>query len=307
MVVAVSGIHTIVGLGELLWDLFPDGERLGGAPANVAYHATVLGDRGVVATVVGDDERGSSALSRLSESGVDVSQVQRDSGRATGVARVSFPRPGEPQFEFSRAAAWTAPSWTAGWEALFTQARVVCFGTLFCAQPAGRRVVERAASVAPEALRLLDLNLRPPCTPEDAVDAALACASAVKLNEAEADLLATRFGVNDAAAWLLSSRDLRAVAVTRGARGAELITPDGRWSHPGFGVASAGPEARRNNDTVGAGDAFTAALCHHLIRDHAPDRALAAANRYAAFVASRPGAMPPVPEAVRQEAVRGGQ
>lgn len=294
----MSGVHTIVGLGELLWDLYPDGERLGGAPANVAYHATVLGDRGVVATVVGEDERGGVALARLSASGVDVTQVQRDRRRSTGVARVDLSRPGGPRFEIALDAAWTAPGWTAGWEALCGEARVICFGTLLCAQPDGLRVVERAAAAAPpDALRLLDLNLRPPLTPEDAVDAALACADAVKLSEGEADILARRFGVADPSAWLLASRGLRAVAVTRGPRGAELITPEGRWSHPGLPVETA--------DTVGAGDAFTAALCHHLIRGHAARRALAAANRYAAFVASRPGAMPPVPEEVREACLEG--
>jgi len=288
---------TVVGLGELLWDLFPDGERLGGAPANVAYHASVLGDHGVVATRVGQDARGDRALTILGDHRVDVSVVQRDAERPTGVARIM---PG-PRFEIDPDTAWTAPDWTADWEALVSRSRVVCFGALFCAQPAGRRVVEQAAGVAPpDALRLLDLNLRDPYTPEDAVDVALACANALKLNEEEAEILGRRFGVTDAGAWLLESRGLVAVAVTRGPRGSVLYTNSGRVEHPGYPLEPDG-DAVTDSDAVGAGDAFTAALAHHLVRGRAASQILAAANRYASFVASRPGAMPRVPDPVRQQ------
>jgi len=295
--------HTIVGLGELLWDRLPGGERLGGAPANVVYHASVLGDRGVLATRVGADAAGDEALRLLGERGVDVSTVQRDTDRATGTACVSLSSAGEPGFTFDMTAAWTGLAWTDQWRGLLAAVDVLCFGTLLCSQPAGRDLLRRAARVVPAAaLRLLDLNLRLPYTTDEAVEAALACANALKLSEEEARALAVRFGVVDAAAWLVENRGLRIVAVTRGARGSLLYTAGGRLEHHGAPLDA--PE--QGADPVGAGDAFTAALVHHLVRGHSPQRAGAAANRYAAFVASRAGAMPDIPEPVRWQVRRGG-
>lgn len=287
---------TIVGLGELLWDVFPDGSRrLGGAPANAAYHASALGDHGVLLTRVGADAAGGAALTLLKDRGVDVSQVQRDRSRPTGTARIQLAP--EPSFSFDMAAAWTDPEWTDAWQELVAGCDALCFGTLLCAQPAGRRVLERAAAAASaRALRLLDVNLRPPYTPDAAVDAALALCSAVKLSEEEAAALGARLRVPDVAGHLLG-RGLRAVALTRGARGSLLLTPEGRHACPGFPLP--GPEP--GHDAVGAGDAFTAALAHHLVRGHPVERTNVAANRYAAHVASRAGAMPEIPEALRQE------
>jgi fructokinase len=299
----VPARFTIVGLGELLWDLFPDGSRrLGGAPANVAFHASALGDSGVLLSRVGRDAAGDEALRQLGRRGVDVSGVQRDPGRPTGVARVHLctPHGPEPHFAVDVSAAWVAPEWSDAWASLVASCDVLCFGTLLCGQPAGRRVVESAAAAAPGgALRLLDLNLRPPHTPDAAVDAALELASVVKLSEEEAAALGARLGVPDVAAHLLG-RGLRAVALTRGEGGSVICTPDGRNEHPGLPL----PEPEPGRDAVGAGDAFTAALAHHLVRGHPLAQTNIAANRYAAFVASRAGATPEAPEALRRQ-VRG--
>lgn len=291
--------RTVVGLGELLWDLFPDGRRLGGAPANVAYHASVLGDRGVVATRVGQDAAGDEALALLGGRGVDVTWVQRDPARPTGVAEVRLSGDGEARFCIDATAAWSAPAWTDDWERLFSTADALCFGTLLCAEPAGLEVVERAVRSLPSgALRLLDLNLRPPHTTDRAVENALACANALKLSEEEVAALCPtpRAGVEDLAADLLVRLGFRVVAITRGSRGSLLYTRGGRHAHPGFAID---PDAE--GDPVGAGDAFTATLAHHLVRGHPPARAQAAANRYAAHVASCAGAMPEVDATLRQQ------
>lgn len=292
----VTRSHLVIGLGELLWDLLPGGRRsLGGSPGNVAYHAEALGDRAMVLTRVGRDALGDEAVSRLQQRGVDISGVQRDSIHPTGVAHIQLGAGGDVHFTIETRAAWVHPTWTEDWARYIAAADAVCFGTLLCAWDAGRAVVERAAGAASaRALRLLDLNLRPPLDTGEAIDAALACANAIKLSEDEALLLAARLGVggvDPVAEHLLSARGMRAVAVTYGARGSALYTGRGCERLPGVTVAP-DPGA----DPVGAGDAFAAALVHHLIRDHAPARALAAANRYGAFVAARAGAMPEVPE-----------
>lgn len=289
----------IVGLGEILWDVFPDRRCLGGAPANVVYHAAALGDRGVVLSRVGQDELGEESLAFLRQRGVDVALVQRDPTRRTGVTRVEVAG-GHVRFEIESGAAWAHPVWTEDWAQCLSEADAVCFGTLLCAGEDGRKVLERAAAAVPaQALRLLDLNLRPPFDTDQAVDCALACANVVKLSEEEALRLARRFevqGVDGIAERLLARADMRAVAVTFGAQGSALYSASGRAQQAGVALP-AGVRA----DPVGAGDGFTAALAHHLVRGHAPARACIAANRYGAFVAAHAGAMPDVPGDVRAE------
>ena len=276
----------LVGLGELVWDLFPDGHRLGGAPANVCYHASVLGNRGVLATRVGQDDLGAQALTLLRQKGVDTSAVQRDPDRPTGTVKVTF-SDGDPAYEINAAAAWSALQWTPEWEALLARADVLCFGSLLQATAPGREALTRAAAAMPAgALRLCDLNLRPPLDTDQAVDAALAAATVVKLSEEEAAALGRRRGVADPLGWLLSEYGLRAVAVTRGRRGSLLRTRRGQWEHPGV------PTDTSAGDPVGAGDAFTAALAHNLCRGNTPQQTLAHANGHAAQVASQRGAMP---------------
>lgn len=276
----------IVGLGELVWDLFPDGKRLGGAPANVCYHAAALGNHGVLATRVGQDALGEEALTLLNQKGVDTSAVQRDPGRPTGTVKVTF-RAGDPSYDIDAAAAWSALEWTDAWEALLSRADMLCFGSLLQATGPGRAVLARAAEVMrADAIRLCDLNLRPPFHGEEAVDAALAAATVVKLSEEEAEVLGRRRGLADPLGWLLEQGGAHAVAVTRGSRGSLLRTAQGQWEHPGVPTDTSG------GDPVGAGDAFTAALAHCLCRGHDPVQTLAQANAHAAFVASQRGAMP---------------
>lgn len=289
--------HTIVGMGELVWDVFDDGQRrLGGAPANMAYHATTLGDVGAVASRVGDDEPGAEAVERLRRGGLVVDAVQVDAGRPTGRVDITLAA-GQPSFNIDERAAWLAMEWTPALEALLAGADLVCFGSLLLACSAGRLLLRRARQAAPLAVWLLDLNLRPPLVKAEAVEAALAAADVVKLSEEEELEVAQRLGVSEAARHLVDVRGLTAVTVTRGDRGSTLVTPEGVTEHP---AAAAEP----GGDAVGAGDAFTAVLAHHLVRGHALPAAQAAANRYAAYVASCRGAMPEVPDEVRQAARR---
>lgn len=288
--------HTIVGLGEVLWDLFEDDERrLGGAPTNVAFHATVLGDRGAVASRVGDDALGREARRRLEERGLDLGAMQIDPQLPTGTATVQLSA-GQPSFNIDSRGAWTAMEWTPQLEVLLERADLVCFGSLMLAFPGGRALLRRARQAAPLATWLLDLNLRSPFDTAEAMDAALAAADIVKLSEEEEDTVARHLGVSEGARWLVDARGMAAVTVTRGARGSLLVTPEGTVEHPGHPCGGEG-------DTVGAGDAFTAVLAHHLVRGHALSAAQAAANSYASFVASCSGAMPEPTDVVRTNAI----
>ena len=322
---------TIVGLGELVWDLFPaEAPRLGGAPANVAYHLTLLGERGVLASRVGQDARGDQALALLQARGVAIDAVQRDATHPTGTVRVSFDRGGEPSFAIDAEGAWSHAQWTPAWQALVASAEALCFGSLLQAFAAGRALLEAlVVALPPAALRLLDLNLRPPFDTPEAIEAALAAANTVKLNEAEARIVGAQYGVTDVPRWLLEERGMRAVAITRGKSGSLLTTTTARHDHPGVVLGPAAPASKagrgalrdcrqhdpkrgsaeqRAGDPVGAGDAFSAVLLHHLLAGSEAVRANTAANHYAAHVAAMPGAMPAMPpellQAVRAPALR---
>jgi fructokinase len=275
-----------ISWGELLWDLFPDGARLGGAAANAAYHAASLGAAALLVSRVGTDELGARALRELARRGVDVSAVQIDADAPTGSVRVELEH-GEPRYRIASGVAWDRIAWRSELSAAFQAASVVCFGTLAQRSPLGFDAVEQALSHVPaSAIRLCDLNVREPFATREIVDRALRLASVVKLNESEVLTLARLFDQRDVVSWLLGERGVRLVAVTRGARGALLATASERLEHPGFALSST------LGDPVGAGDAFSAALGLELSRNSPLTACLERANHYAAHVASHAGGTP---------------
>lgn len=296
----MAGPYTVVGLGELLWDELPTGRRLGGAPANVAYWTTQLGDAGHIASRVGVDEPGDAAVAMLARAGLAIDAIQRDPGHPTGTVVVSLSAQGQPRYEIVTDVAWDCLAWPDDrWAALAARADAVCFGTLAQRAPAARAAIAGfLAAMRPVALRLLDLNLRDPFWSPALLEAALRQATAVKLNDDELPRVAVALTLpGDDEATL--THDLRAryaldlVCLTRGARGCLLVTAAETIELPGQPVVVA--------DTVGAGDAFTAALIHHRLRGASLSRTAAAANTLGAWVATRTGGMPsPDPAVLRQ-------
>src|ERR1700674_2545904 len=122
--------YTIIGLGELLWDVFPNRKELGGAPANFAYMTSLLGDKGVVASRVGRDRLGNAAARRLLRLGLKTAYIQVDAKRQTGTVKVQVESDGQPQFEITENVAWDFFEWTPLWQALAEQTDAVCFGSL---------------------------------------------------------------------------------------------------------------------------------------------------------------------------------
>lgn len=276
----------VVCWGEVLWDMFPDGRLLGGAPANVAYHLAVLGSSVALATRVGDDELGAEAVAAMRAAGVDTSLVQVDAERPTGRVEVEVVD-GEPSYRLSPGCAWERIEVTGPVERALARARAFCFGTL--SQRLSRAELERALSLLPAGcVKVCDPNLRPGHIEIELILAAVAAADVVKFNHLEADILARHVGVDDAVAWMQSELGVALVALTRGARGSSLIGLSARSDHPGFPAAPGG-------DNVGAGDAFTAALVHFSGLGCDLAQSNRAANRYAAHVASCRGATPAVP------------
>ena len=289
----MSPKQTIVGLGELLWDLLPSGRQLGGAPANFAYFANLLGDRGVVASRVGDDALGREAAGRIRQLGSSTEYLQYDSTHATGTVEVRLDAAGQPQFEIARPVAWDFLQWTPPWKKLAQQADAVCFGSLAQRSSVSREtILQFLRSTQPQALRVFDVNLRAPFYSREVFEAALPLADVIKLNHDELPVLTRMLDIpfaseRSAAEALLHACKAKLVCVTRGSGGSLLLGRKGAAEHPGFRVSVA--------DTVGAGDAFTATLVHHCLRGTSLEEMNEAANRVGAWVATQDGGTP-VPE-----------
>jgi fructokinase len=293
----------VVGLGELLWDLFPSGKQLGGAPANFAYITALLGDSGIVASRVGDDRLGQEALWHLKSCGLDVNRVQRDLSHPTGTVKVEVDSKGQPEYQITENVAWDFMEFSEDWISLARSAHAVCFGSLAQRNSVSRATIRAFLSALPSfAIGIFDVNLRQSFFSPGVLHDSLRHAKVLKLNHQEfprfLDLLqcplrdSQRSDVS-AARWLCREFSLRLVCITRGANGSALITTDSHHEHQGFSVKVA--------DTVGSGDAFTAALVHHALRGSSLAMMNTAANRLGAWVASQEGAMPPADPEVQAE------
>jgi fructokinase len=280
----------VVGLGEVLWDMLPAGKHLGGAPANFAYITSLMGDNGAVASRVGCDELGDEALARLKTLGLSAASVQRDDNHPTGIVTVEIDGNGCARFEIDQPSAWDFLEWTPEWSALARSADAVCFGSLAQRLPQSRQTIHKFLGATPkEAIRIFDVNLRAPFYSADVVRESMKLADIVKLNDEEVPKVMNLIGLihSDEKSWarqLIEHYELELVCVTRGGRGSLLVTKNEFHEQAGIAVKVA--------DTVGAGDAFTAALVHDYLRGADLETMNRAANRVGAWVASEHGPTP---------------
>jgi fructokinase len=282
--------HTVVGLGELLWDLLPAGKQLGGAPANFAYITSLLGDAGIPASRLGQDELGEEAIRRLGQLGLPTDSIQRDTQHPTGTVKVEVDRTGQPRFEICESVAWDFLSWTSQWQKLANQADAVCFGSLAQRSATSRSTIRCfLQATRPDAVRVFDVNLRQSFYSAEVLSVSMKLATIVKLNHEELPRIMELFELEHRTEELSAQRlvelyDLKLVCITRGNGGSLLTTRDASHAHQGFRVKVA--------DTVGAGDAFTAAMVHEYLRGASLQHMNEAANRIGAWVASQVGATP---------------
>jgi len=290
-----AGKHTIVGLGELLWDMLPSGKQLGGAPANFAYITNLLGDKGIPASRIGNDSLGDEALQRLTQLGLSADFVQRDPIHPTGTVKVEIDNSGQPRFDILHPVAWDFLDWSEPWHQLASEADAVCFGSLAQRSAQSQSTIRSFLNATrPRAVRIFDVNLRQNFYSRPVLAESMNLATIVKLNHEELPKIMHLFelenrGEKESAQRLLSVHDLNLVCLTRGSRGSLLIPADECSEHPGIKVKIA--------DTVGAGDAFTAAMVHGYLRGTPLAQINETANRVGAWVASQSGATP-VPKVV---------
>ncbi len=285
----MSDASHVVCWGEVLWDLYPDARRLGGAPANVAVHLGTIGREVTLVSRVGDDELGAEAIAALADRRVDTSLVQVDPRRATGIVGVTL-HEGNARYRLEPGRAWEHIDMDAAVARRLGSARAFCFGTLSQRTPHGRDSFARALDALPSScLRVLDPNLRPGHIDVELLRWSLARADVVKINDDEARVIEDSFGAADAVTWLRDQLGVTWVALTRGARGSRISRGAQVDDHPGMPTSG--------GDSVGAGDAFTAVLTEMILREAPLAVINEAANRYASFVASKRGATPVVPAA----------
>jgi fructokinase len=285
---------TIVGLGELLWDVFPTGRQLGGAPANFAYCSHLLGDNGTVVSRVGADEHGNDIRESLATFGLTDDFVQSDEEHPTGTVKVKLDKKGQPDFTITYPSAWDFLEWTPPLEHLAKSADAVAFGTLAQRSPASKQTIRAFLDqLRPEAAKVFDVNLRQPFYSADVLRESISRATIVKLNQDEVPKVATLLGLpaKDLRSFgreVLEIFNLPLICITRGEKGNLLISATEEQDHPGYRV--------RVRDAVGAGDAFTAGLVNQYLHGVPLAEANDFANRMGAWVASNSGAMPPVPD-----------
>jgi fructokinase len=282
--------HKVVGLGEVLWDVFPNRACLGGAPANFAYITTLMGDQGIVASRVGEDARGIEALRRLEESGLNIDHVQTDREHPTGTVDVQVDGNGQPRFKIAQPVAWDHLQWTLDWQHLADTADAVCFGSLAQRSPTSRETVRRfLKATSSRTLKIFDVNLRQSFYSPEILADSMKLADIVKLNDDELPKIMSlsRLPYKDelsSARRLIDEYELELVSITRGGRGSLLVAAKNSSEHPGFKVEV--------SDTVGSGDAFTAGLVHEYLHGASLDLMNEVANLVGAWVATEVGAMP---------------
>ncbi len=293
-----KGSFTIVGLGEAVFDVFPDKVVLGGTSLNASVHAQQLlaphGGCGVLLSRIGEDNLGRQLLAEFQSRGLPTHHIQKDRDKPTGRVLVRFDG-GEPHYEIVRDVAWDAIVFGEAEQALAAQCHAICFGTLSQRDPRSRASIRAFLRAASDAVRLFDVNLRQDFFDAEILAESCALATVVKLNEAELPIVARLLALpsGDAFHQLQTLRErfnLRCVVLTRGERGTIWFDVAGATEGqvPRF-------ESALGADSVGAGDACTAGLLVGLLRGLSPHEVVALANRLGAFVASQPGATPALP------------
>jgi fructokinase len=285
---------TVVGIGELLWDLLPGGKQLGGAPANFAYHAKALCGSGIPVSCVGTDALGSEAVALLAQHGLSTGYVAINEDRPTGTVSVSLDDAGVPNYTIHEEVAWDFVTETAPLIDLARAADAVCFGSLAQRSPVTRATIHAFLRASrPDCLKVFDINLRQSYYDVEIIRASLDLAHVLKLNDEELPVLQTMLGLaeeeSEALTQLREEFSIQVIALTRGAQGAVMVSAEEQ-------VYQAGIPPVHIADTVGAGDAFTASMTVGLLRRHDLARICSDANQRASYVCSQQGAMPPIRE-----------
>lgn len=283
----------ITGLGEILWDLLPDGKKPGGAPANFVYHIQQLGYESYIVSAVGEDELGHEILDWMDKKNINKDYMARSDRYPTGKVEVTLDQNGDPEYNIIEDVAWDYIPYNSKIYDLAVQTSAVCFGTLAQRNQKSKQTIHKfLQNTSKNCIKIYDINLRQNYYDEELIDHNLQLSNVLKLNAEELLTLSEMFNIAGDESELLkklqSRYDLELIALTKGSEGSRL------WTAQESSVAK--PRDTRVKDTVGAGDSFTAGLVSGLLKNLSLKECHANANLLASYVCSRDGATPAIPE-----------
>lgn len=282
----------IVGFGEALWDVFPEGRKIGGAPANFAYHVAQWGLDSCAVSAIGNDDLGDDIVRKFDENGLNYRLERVDF--PTGTVQVTLDENKVPSYNIMEGVAWDNIPMTPELEALARDCRAVCFGSLAQRSAVSRATINAFIDMMPEdSLKIFDINLRQHYYTEEIICDSMKKADILKINDEEILVVAQLLDVTEKSEReickvLLDKFDLRMVILTCGDRGSYVLTRDeSSWvDTPKVSVVS----------TVGAGDSFTGTFIASILLGKTLRQAHEAAVKVSAYVCTCQGAMPAIPK-----------
>ena len=284
----------VVGMGEALWDVLPEGKKIGGAPANFAYHVSQFGLSSCVVSAVGDDALGKGIVNNFTSKGLN--QLIATVPYPTGTVQVEIDQAGVPQYDIKENVAWDNIPYTGQLDALARKTKAVCFGSLAQRNIVSRNTISRFLDVMPkddDSLIVFDVNLRQGFYNKEILCNSMKRCNILKINDEELIAVSRMFGypgidLQDKCWILLGKYNLKMLILTCGINGSYVFTPGNVSFQPTPRVEVA--------DTVGAGDSFTAAFISSIIKGKSVAEAHSLAVRTSAYVCTQKGAMPILPQ-----------
>lgn len=292
--------NIIVGIGEILWDVFSNGKVLGGAPANFAYHVSQFGFEGYALSAVGNDELGDEIIESLDNK--KLKYIIAKTEYPTGTVQVTVDNEGIPQYEICENVAWDNIPLLPALQELAYKTKTVCFGSLAQRNSVSRNTIKRFLSLVPaDALKVFDINLRQHFFTKEIIEDSLHECHILKINDDEILVLNEILGVSlddevESCRFFIRKYSLKMVVLTKGTNGSYVVTQDTISFKPTPVVHVI--------DTVGAGDSFTAAFISSLLNEKSIEEAHSLAVEVSAYVCTQHGAMPVIPTNLLKPAVK---
>lgn len=286
--------NLIVGIGEVLWDMLPEGKKLGGAPANFAYHVSQFGLRSCVVSAVGNDSLGNEIIESLNSKGMNY--LIPDVPYPTGTVEIEVDDAGIPQYDIKENVAWDNIPYNDQLESVAAKTKAICFGSLAQRNAVSRNTIHKFINAMPKesnTLVVCDINLRQQFYDTDTLCDSLSLCNILKINDEELEIISKLFklpenDINGQCRSIMERYNLKMIILTCGINGSYLFTPDSVSFQPTPKVDVA--------DTVGAGDSFTAAFIASILKGKSVQEAHSMAVHTSAYVCTQKGAMPLLPE-----------
>lgn len=285
----------VVGLGEVLWDMLPEGRKIGGAPVNFAYHAGQFGIDTMAVSAIGNDKLGEDTIAEMN--GKHLNHIFPSVPYPTGSVQVKLDEKGVPAYDIKENVAWDNIPFTNEIESVARSCRAVCFGSLAQRNAVSRNTIRKFIESTPSGcIRIFDINLRQNFYTSNVIHDSLELCNILKINDEEIMLVSRMFNydssnIENVCRTIMEDFSLEMVILTCGTKGSYIFTKDDVSFMPTPKVNVA--------DTVGAGDSFTGSFCAAILRGLPVAEAHKKAVEVSAYVCTQNGAMPEIPESMK--------